>query len=177
MPYLPHGISSSVSPAANIADTRAIGKPVALLARAEDLEVRGLISITMILSVTGSCANWTFVPPITSMDSTILYACSCKRFWRSSEMVSMGAAQKESPVCTPRGSMFSMKHTVIMLFLASRTTSNSSSSQPRIDSSTSTCPTKEACKPLAQTVFSSSLLYTSPPPAPPMVYAGRSTTG
>ena len=46
---------------------------------------------------------------------------------------------------------------------------SSSSSQPRMDSSTSTCPTRLACRPLAQTVLSSSLLYTSPPPAPPMV--------
>ena len=29
----------------------------------------------------------------------------------------MGAEQKESPVCTPMGSMFSMKQTVIMLFV------------------------------------------------------------
>ena len=54
------------------------------------------------------------------------------------EIVSMGAEQKESPVCTPRGSIFSIKHTVIILPSASRTTSNSSSSQPRIDSSTRT---------------------------------------
>ena len=39
--------------------------------------------------------------------------------------VSIGAEQKESPVCTPRGSIFSIKHTVIMLLSASRTTSSS----------------------------------------------------
>ena len=42
-------------------------------------------------------------------------------------------------------------------------------SQPRTDSSTRTCPTRLACRPLAQTVFNSSLLYTRPPPAPPIV--------
>ncbi len=36
------------------------------------------------------------------------------------------------------GSIFSIKHTVIMLFLESRTTSSSSSSHPRMDSSTRT---------------------------------------
>ena len=48
-----------------MADTKAMGKPVALDAKAEEREVRGLISITMILSVTGSWANCTLVPPIT----------------------------------------------------------------------------------------------------------------
>ncbi len=46
----------------------------------------------------------------------------------------------------------------IILLSASRTTSSSSSSQPRIDSSTSTCPTILACRPLAHTVFNSSTL-------------------
>ena len=92
-------------------------------------------------------------------------------------MVSMGAAQNESPVCTPMGSMFSMKHTVIILPLASRTTSSSSSSQPSTLSSTRTSCTGEAARPRATTVRSSSMLYTSPPPVPPMVYAGRSTQG
>ena len=55
--------------------------------------------------------------------------------------------------------MFSMKQTVIILLSASRTTSTSSSSQPRIDSSTRTCPTRLAWRPRAQTVDNSSLLY------------------
>ena len=150
-------------------DTSAIGNPVALDASAEERDVRGLISITMIRSVTGSWANCTFVPPITCTDSTILYACSCSLFWHSSEIVSIGAEQNESPVCTPRGSIFSIKQTVIMLLSASRTTSSSNSSHPSIDSSTRTCPTRLACSPLAHTTRSSSLLYTRPPPAPPIV--------
>jgi hypothetical protein len=60
-----------VSPPASIELTSAIGKPVALLASAEDREVRGLISMTTIRSVSGSWANWTFVPPMTSMASTM----------------------------------------------------------------------------------------------------------
>ena len=54
VPYLPQGMSFNVSPAASIAETKAIGKPVALEARAEEREVRGLISITIIRSDTGS---------------------------------------------------------------------------------------------------------------------------
>ncbi len=72
MPYFPQGISFNVRPDASIADTKAIGKPVALEARAEEREVLGLISITTTRSVTGSCANCTFVPPITCTASTIL---------------------------------------------------------------------------------------------------------
>ena len=151
-------MSLSVSPAASMAETSAIGNPVALEASAEEREVLGLISITTMRSVTGSWANCTLVPPITCTESTMRYACSCSRFWSSSEIVSMGAEQKESPVCVPRGSIFSMKQTVIILPSASRTISSSSSSQPRIDSSTSTCPTRLACRPRAQTVFNSSLL-------------------
>jgi len=40
-----------------MADTRAMGKPVALEARAEEREVLGLISITTMRSLTGSWAN------------------------------------------------------------------------------------------------------------------------
>ncbi len=49
-----------------------MGKPVALEARAEEREVRGLISMTTTRPVFGSCANWMLVPPITWMASTIL---------------------------------------------------------------------------------------------------------
>ena len=149
-------MSASVRPVASIAETSAMGKPVALEARAEEREVRGLISMTMMRPVSGLRANCTFVPPMTWMASTILYAWRCSSFCTSSGMVSMGAEQKESPVCTPRGSMFSMKQTVIMLPSLSRTTSSSSSSQPSTHSSTSTWPTSEACSPRAHTVASSS---------------------
>ena len=47
------GISSSVSPAASRVAIFAIGKPVALLARAEERETRGFISITRISPVFG----------------------------------------------------------------------------------------------------------------------------
>ena len=56
---------------ANRAEMSAIGKPVALEARAEERDVLGLISITTTRPVFGSWANWIFVPPITSIASTI----------------------------------------------------------------------------------------------------------
>jgi hypothetical protein len=48
-----------------------MGKPVAFEARAEEREVRGLISMTTTRPVLGSWANWILVPPITRMASTI----------------------------------------------------------------------------------------------------------
>ena len=55
-------------------------------------------------------------------------------------------------------STFSMKQTVIIWFLASRTTSSSSSSQPSTDSSTSTWPTRLARMPRSTITRSSSTL-------------------
>ncbi len=46
-----------VIPPANMEEIRAIGNPVALDAKAEEREVRGLISITTTLPVLGSWAN------------------------------------------------------------------------------------------------------------------------
>jgi hypothetical protein len=60
-----------VSPAARREEIRAMGNPVALEARAEEREVRGLISITTTRPVLGSWANWMLVPPITWMASTM----------------------------------------------------------------------------------------------------------
>ncbi len=74
VPYLPHGISDKSSPAASIAETSAIGNPVAFDARADERDVLGFISITIILPSSGFLANCTFVPPMTSIASTILYA-------------------------------------------------------------------------------------------------------
>ena len=52
------------------------------------------------------------------------------------QVLSLGTEQrKESPVCTPTASMFSMKQMAIIWFLESRTTSTSNSSQPRMLSS------------------------------------------
>ena len=48
-----------------------MGKPVAFDAKAELRLVRGLISMTTTRPVFGSWANWTFVPPMTWMASTM----------------------------------------------------------------------------------------------------------
>src|ERR1022692_2449122 len=55
--------SSSEYPTASLAAIFAIGKPVALDARAEERDTRGFISITTILPVRGSTENWMFDPP------------------------------------------------------------------------------------------------------------------
>ena len=145
-------------PAASLAETSAIGKPVAFEASAEEREVRGLISMMTTRPVLGSCANCTFVPPMTPMASTILKAIFVRRSISSGAMVSMGAAQKESPVCTPTGSMFSMVQTQTIWFFASRTTSISSSSQPLMDSSTRIWCVIERSRPLRAMASSSSML-------------------
>ena len=54
-----------------MAETSAMGKPVALEASADEREVRGLISMMMSRSLTGSCAHCTLVPPMTPTLSTI----------------------------------------------------------------------------------------------------------
>ena len=43
VPYLPQGISSIVKPAANIAETKAIGNPVAFDAKADEMCIRDRI--------------------------------------------------------------------------------------------------------------------------------------
>jgi len=79
-----------------------MGKPVALDARAEEREVRGLISITTTRPVSGSWANWTFVPPITSMASTISYEYFWSRSWSPGSMVSMEPCRR-NPRVDPHG--------------------------------------------------------------------------
>ncbi len=57
------GSSSRVYPTASLAPIRAIGKPVALEARAEERETRGFISMTSIWPSAGFTANWMLQPP------------------------------------------------------------------------------------------------------------------
>ena len=80
-------------PAASLAETSAIGKPVAFEASADERDVRGLISMITTRPVFGSCANCTFVPPITPIASTILNASRWRRFSSSLSIVRNGAAQ------------------------------------------------------------------------------------
>ena len=80
-------------------------------------------------------------------------------------------------MCTPIGSIFSIKQTVILLDSLSLTTSSSSSSHPNTDSSTRIWPIRLTDIPLVAITSSSSSLNTAPPPVPPMVYAGLIITG
>src|SRR5713101_6728431 len=59
-------ISSSVYPTASLAAIFAIGKPVALEARAELRETRGFISMTTRRPVSGWTANWMLEPPVST---------------------------------------------------------------------------------------------------------------
>jgi len=74
-------------PEASFAETRAIGKPVALEARADERLVRGLISMMTTRPVFGSCAHWTLQPPMTPIASTIRKASFFSRSSRSLEIV------------------------------------------------------------------------------------------
>ena len=98
-------------------------------------------------------------------------------WWSRSESVWAGATTIESPVWTPIGSRFSMLQTVMQVPAASRITSYSISFQPHSDRSTSTWRIGEAARPPWTMRSSSSGVVTNPPPVPPSVYAGRTTSG
>ncbi len=101
-----------------------------------------------------------------------------RSIWYSlSPSVCDGATTMESPVCTPTGSIFSILQTVMQLPPASRITSYSISFQPAMQRSTSTSPTRLKRRPFVRISTSSLSLRAIPPPLPPSVYAGRSTTG
>ena len=79
---------------------------------------------------------------------------------------------------TPIGSMFSIEHTITTLSLRSRITSSSNSPQPSTDSSSSTwlmgLSRNADGQPPPRT---GSGVEAKPPPCPPSVNAGRTTTG
>jgi hypothetical protein len=133
---------------ASLAAILAIGKPVALEARALERETRGFISMTIMRPVRGSIANWMLQPPVSTPTSRMTAMATSRMFWYSrSVSVSAGATVTLSPVCTPIGSMFSMEHTITTLSALSRMTSSSYSFQPRMDSSRSTSVVGEASRP------------------------------
>ena len=82
-----------------------------------------------------------------------------------------------SPVCTPTGSTFSILQTVIQLPAPSRITSYSISFHPAMQRSTKTSPTLLKRRPFDKISINSCSLCAIPPPLPPNVNAGRSTTG
>ena len=155
-----------------------MGKPVALEASAEERLTRGFISITMRRPFSGFTANCTLEPPVsTPIFSRMASDATRMRWYSRSVSVCAGATVMESPVCTPIGSRFSMEHTMMPLPARSRMTSISYSFQPIMDSSTSTSCAGESSRPCATVARSSVSSCAMPPPAPPRVKLGRSTTG
>ena len=76
----------------------AMGKPVALLARAEERETRGFISMTTRRPVFGSTANWMFEPPVSTPTSRMMARAALRMTWYSrSVRVWAGATVTESP--------------------------------------------------------------------------------
>ena len=65
-------ISSNVYPIANFVAILAMGKPVALDAKADERETLGFISITIIRPSTGLTANWILQPPVATPTSRII---------------------------------------------------------------------------------------------------------
>ena len=170
--------SSRVKPTASFAATRAMGKPVAFEARAEERLTRGFISITTMRPVAGSTANWTLDPPVSTPISRMAARAAFRIRWYSrSVRVRAGATVIESPVCTPIGSMFSIEQMMMALSARSRTTSSSNSFQPSRDSSISTWPLGEASRPPRTTRSNSAASCAMPPPVPPRVKAGRMMAG
>ncbi len=130
------GISSSVYPTASLAAILAMGKPVAFDASALDRDTRGFISMTTMSPLSGSMANWTLDPPVSTPTRRMqAKAASRIRWYSTSDRVWAGATVIESPVCTPIGSMFSIEQMITQLSARSRMTSSSYSFHPLIDSS------------------------------------------
>ena len=172
------GISSRVRPTASLAAILAMGKPVALLARAELLDTLGFISITTIRPSSGLSPNWMFEPPHSTPTLRMQAMAASRMAWYSrSESVCAGATVMESPVWTPMGSKFSMEQMMDTLSRRSRMTSSSNSFQPRTLSSSSTWST--GLSESAQASFSpnSSSANATAPPDPPSVKAGRRMSG
>ena len=133
----PSGIASTQEEAEAVgAAILAIGKPVALLAKADDRLTLGFISITTTSPLSGLIANWMLLPPVaTPISRMMAIDWSRNRWYSRSVRVWAGATVIESPVCTPMGSRFSMLQTITTLSARSRITSSSNSFQPRSDCS------------------------------------------
>ena len=136
-----------------------MGKPVALLARAEDRDTRGFISMTTISPFSGLTANWTLEPPVSTPISRMMASEALRIFWYSSSVsVWIGATVAESPVCTPMGSIFSMEQMMTQLSARSRMTSSSNSFQPSTERSSMISLFMLAARPTAEIFSRSSML-------------------
>ncbi len=172
------GSSSRRYPTASFAATRAIGNPVAFDASALLRLTRGFISMTTHRPSRGFCANCTFAPPVSTPIARITFRLASRIHCHSrSVSVCAGATVRLSPVCTPIGSTFSIEHTMHAWSARSRITSISNSFQPSSDSSISTSCTGLSASPAVTIDSSSAASCAIPPPAPPSVNPGRTTTG
>ena len=151
---------------------------MALDASADERETRGFISMTTRRPVFGSTANWMFDPPVSTptLRMTALASSRMAWYWRS-ESVICGATVIESPVWTPMASKFSIEHTMITLSAVSRMTSSSNSFHPSIDSSIRTSCVGDSERPLWTIRRKSAAVRATPPPEPPIVKEGRTTSG
>ncbi len=137
----------------------AIGNPVALLARAEERDTRGFISMTTMRPVFGSTANCTLDPPVSTPTSRMIARAALRMAWNSrSVRVWAGATVTESPVWMPMGSKFSMEQMTTKLSALSRITSSSYSFHPITDSSTRISWLGERSRPRVTTSSNSSML-------------------
>jgi hypothetical protein len=156
----------------------AMGKPVALEARADERDTRGFISMTTMRPSVGSTPNWMFDPPVSTPISRMMAREASRIRWYSlSVRVWAGATVMESPVCTPMGSKFSIEQMMTTLSARSRITSSSNSFQPITDSSTRTWPAGLCWRPHLIDASSSSGLWAMEPPVPPRVNEGRMMMG
>ena len=167
--------SGSGMPNPNFAAINASGYPVAFDARALDRESLALTSIIQYSSDSGSSAYCILHSPMMPKWRMTRNAVSRSIWYSLLDSVWEGATTIESPVWTPRGSKFSILHTVIQLFEASRTTSYSISFQPFMDFSTRICglPAKAFFAMVMRWPRSSH----KPDPSPPRANADRSITG
>ena len=93
------GISSNVYPTAKRAAILAIGKPVALEAKAEERLTLGFISITTCRPSWGFTANCTLEPPVSTPTLLMQANAASRMAWYSmSESVCAGATVMLSPV-------------------------------------------------------------------------------
>src|SRR5919112_528594 len=83
---------------ASFAAILAIGKPVALDARALDRETRGFISMTTTRPSAGFTANWMLHPPVSTPTERMMPIERSRRCWYSRSVnVMAGAAASQAP--------------------------------------------------------------------------------
>ena len=112
--------------------------------------------MTTISPVSGSNANCTFDPPVSTPTRRMQASAASRISWYSTSLsVWAGATVIESPVCTPIGSTFSIEQMITQLSAWSRMTSSSYSFHPTMDCSIRISEIGLAAKPLAAT-FSNS---------------------